>query len=173
VLLDSEIWVPKFWGGVAKNLRLLCDTQTLIIAAIAKEFPDFIECKGSPTCQQNFAIGPILNWLKPWSIDSSGMYNPEESKLHSRRRENLKSHLAETIFSVTTHFLKSFTSLSFKVFKINFVWIPCLSQAYYMSYLTQPSSSSSFPFPFVPLQRRGCLVAPLFLWIVLVPCAGD
>jgi hypothetical protein len=23
--------------------------------------------------------------------------------------------------------------------------------------------SSSFPFPFVPLQRRGCLVAPLFL----------
>jgi hypothetical protein len=33
--------------------------------------------------------------------------------------------------------------------------------------------SSSFTFPFVPLQRRGCLVAPLFLWIVLVPCAGD
>jgi hypothetical protein len=33
--------------------------------------------------------------------------------------------------------------------------------------------TSSFPFPFVPLQRRGCLVAPLFLWIVLVPCAGD
>jgi hypothetical protein len=32
--------------------------------------------------------------------------------------------------------------------------------------------SSSFPFPFVPLQRRGCLVAPLFLWIVLVPCVG-
>jgi hypothetical protein len=32
------------------------------------------------------------------------------------------------------------------------------------------SSSSSFPFPFVPLQRRGCLVAPLFLWIVSVPC---
>jgi hypothetical protein len=32
---------------------------------------------------------------------------------------------------------------------------------------------SSFPFPFVPLQRRECLVAPLFLWIVLVPCAGD
>jgi hypothetical protein len=31
----------------------------------------------------------------------------------------------------------------------------------------------SFPFPFVPLQRWGCLVAPLFLWIVLVPCAGD
>jgi hypothetical protein len=30
-----------------------------------------------------------------------------------------------------------------------------------------------FPFPFVPLQRRRCLVAPLFLWIVLVPCAGD
>jgi hypothetical protein len=25
----------------------------------------------------------------------------------------------------------------------------------------------------VPLQRRGCLVAPLFLRIVLVPCAGD
>jgi hypothetical protein len=25
----------------------------------------------------------------------------------------------------------------------------------------------SFPFPFVPLQRRGCLVAPLFLRIVL------
>jgi hypothetical protein len=24
-------------------------------------------------------------------------------------------------------------------------------------------SSSSFPFPFVPLQRRGCLVAPWFL----------
>jgi hypothetical protein len=23
--------------------------------------------------------------------------------------------------------------------------------------------NSSFPFPFVPLQRRGCLVAPLFL----------
>jgi hypothetical protein len=23
--------------------------------------------------------------------------------------------------------------------------------------------TSSFPFPFVPLQRRGCLVAPLFL----------
>jgi hypothetical protein len=34
-------------------------------------------------------------------------------------------------------------------------------------------SSSSLPFPFVPLQRRGCLVAPLFLRIVLVPCAGD
>jgi hypothetical protein len=33
--------------------------------------------------------------------------------------------------------------------------------------------SSSFPFQFVPLQRRGCLVAPLFLWIVLVPCGGD
>jgi hypothetical protein len=33
--------------------------------------------------------------------------------------------------------------------------------------------TSSFPFPFVSLQRRGCLVAPLFLWIVLVPCAGD
>jgi hypothetical protein len=33
--------------------------------------------------------------------------------------------------------------------------------------------SSSFPFPFVPLQRRGCLVAPWFLWIVLVPCVGD
>jgi hypothetical protein len=33
--------------------------------------------------------------------------------------------------------------------------------------------SSSFPFPFVPLQRRGCLVAPLFLWIALVPFAGD
>jgi hypothetical protein len=33
--------------------------------------------------------------------------------------------------------------------------------------------SSSFPFPFVPLQRRGCLMAPLSLWIVLVPCAGD
>jgi hypothetical protein len=32
--------------------------------------------------------------------------------------------------------------------------------------------SSSFPLPFAPLQRRGCLVAPLFLWIVLVPCAG-
>jgi hypothetical protein len=31
----------------------------------------------------------------------------------------------------------------------------------------------SSSFPFVPLQRRGCLVAPLFLWIVLVPCAGD
>jgi hypothetical protein len=31
----------------------------------------------------------------------------------------------------------------------------------------------SFPFPFVPLQRRGCLVAPLFLWIVLAPFAGD
>jgi hypothetical protein len=30
--------------------------------------------------------------------------------------------------------------------------------------------SSSFPFPFVPLQRRGCLVAPWFIWIVLVPC---
>jgi hypothetical protein len=28
--------------------------------------------------------------------------------------------------------------------------------------------SSSFPFPFVPLQCRGCLVVPLFLWIVLV-----
>jgi hypothetical protein len=28
-------------------------------------------------------------------------------------------------------------------------------------------------FPFVPLRRRGCLVAPFFLWIVLVPCAGD
>jgi hypothetical protein len=25
----------------------------------------------------------------------------------------------------------------------------------------------------VPLQRRGCMVSPLFLWIVLVPCAGD
>jgi hypothetical protein len=25
----------------------------------------------------------------------------------------------------------------------------------------------------VPLQRRGCLVAPWFLWIVSVPCAGD
>jgi hypothetical protein len=25
----------------------------------------------------------------------------------------------------------------------------------------------------VPLQRRGCLVAPWFLWIVFVPCAGD
>jgi hypothetical protein len=24
-------------------------------------------------------------------------------------------------------------------------------------------STSSFPFPFVPLQRRGCLLAPLFL----------
>jgi hypothetical protein len=34
-------------------------------------------------------------------------------------------------------------------------------------------SSSSFPFPFVTLQSRGCLVAPWFLWIVLVPCAGD
>jgi hypothetical protein len=33
--------------------------------------------------------------------------------------------------------------------------------------------SSSFPFPFLPLQRRGCLVAPWFLWIVLVPCVGD
>jgi hypothetical protein len=33
--------------------------------------------------------------------------------------------------------------------------------------------SSSFPFPFVPLQRRRRLVAPLFIWIVLVPCAGD
>jgi hypothetical protein len=33
--------------------------------------------------------------------------------------------------------------------------------------------SYSFPFPFVPLQRRGCLMAPLSLWIVLVPCAGD
>jgi hypothetical protein len=32
---------------------------------------------------------------------------------------------------------------------------------------------SSFPFPFVPLQRRRCLVAPWFLSIVLVPCAGD
>jgi hypothetical protein len=32
---------------------------------------------------------------------------------------------------------------------------------------------TSFPFPFVPLQRRGCLVAPLFLWMVLVPCASD
>jgi hypothetical protein len=43
-----------------------------------------------------------------------------------------------------------------------------------LSYLPLSSSfSSSFPFPFVPLQRRGCLVAPLFLWIVLVPCAGD
>jgi hypothetical protein len=31
----------------------------------------------------------------------------------------------------------------------------------------------SSSFPFVPLQRRGCLVAPLFLSIVLVPCAGD
>jgi hypothetical protein len=26
-----------------------------------------------------------------------------------------------------------------------------------------PLSSASFPFPFVPLQRQGCLVAPLFL----------
>jgi hypothetical protein len=34
-------------------------------------------------------------------------------------------------------------------------------------------NTSSFPFPFVPLQRRGCLVAPWFLWIVLAPCAGD
>jgi hypothetical protein len=25
----------------------------------------------------------------------------------------------------------------------------------------------------VPLQRRGCVVAPCFLWIVLVPCAGN
>jgi hypothetical protein len=32
---------------------------------------------------------------------------------------------------------------------------------------------SSFPFPFVPLQLRGCLVAPWFLWIVLGPHAGD
>jgi hypothetical protein len=36
-----------------------------------------------------------------------------------------------------------------------------------------PYQPSSFPFPFVSLQRRGCLVAPLFLWIVSVPCAGD
>jgi hypothetical protein len=43
---------------------------------------------------------------------------------------------------------------------------------YFCSYLKQIFSPFSFPFPFVPLQRRGCLVAPLFLWIVLVPCAG-
>jgi hypothetical protein len=36
--------------------------------------------------------------------------------------------------------------------------------------LKKNQTSSSFPFPFVPLQRRGCLVAPWFLWIVLVPC---
>jgi hypothetical protein len=30
----------------------------------------------------------------------------------------------------------------------------------------RPRGTSSFPFPFVPLQHRGCLVAPLFLWIV-------
>jgi hypothetical protein len=39
--------------------------------------------------------------------------------------------------------------------------------------MLEPGMTSSFPFPFVPLQRWGCLVAPLFLWIVLVPCAGD
>jgi hypothetical protein len=35
------------------------------------------------------------------------------------------------------------------------------------------SEESSFPFPFAPLRRRGCLVAPWFLWIILVPCACD
>jgi hypothetical protein len=30
----------------------------------------------------------------------------------------------------------------------------------------------SFPFPFVPLQRRGCLVAPLFLWVVFSTLCG-
>jgi hypothetical protein len=39
------------------------------------------------------------------------------------------------------------------IFKINFnIIVP-----------QKGASSSSFPFPFVPLQRRGCLVAPLFL----------
>jgi hypothetical protein len=32
-----------------------------------------------------------------------------------------------------------------------------------VSLIAQNSSSSSFPFPFVPLQQWGCLVAPLFL----------
>jgi hypothetical protein len=41
------------------------------------------------------------------------------------------------------------------------------------NYIILCINNSSFPFPFVPLQRRGCLVAPWFLWIVLVPCAGD
>jgi hypothetical protein len=30
-------------------------------------------------------------------------------------------------------------------------------------YICEISIIFSFPFPFVPLQRRGCLVAPLFL----------
>jgi hypothetical protein len=48
---------------------------------------------------------------------------------------------------------------------------PPIESFFFFFFLKDPFSS--FPFPFVPLQRRGCLVAPLFLWIVLVPCAGD
>jgi hypothetical protein len=33
-------------------------------------------------------------------------------------------------------------------------------------------TNTSFPFPFVPLQRQGCLVAPLFLWIVFSTLCG-
>jgi hypothetical protein len=47
-----------------------------------------------------------------------------------------------------------------------------LVKSWIVKYTTMRCSSSS-PFPFVPLQRRGGLVAALFLWIVLVSCEGD
>jgi hypothetical protein len=56
------------------------------------------------------------------------------------------------------------------------IWIFLDCYAFSLSALYKriiETSSSSFPFPFVSLQRRGWLVAPWFLWIVLVPCAGD
>jgi hypothetical protein len=70
-----------------------------------------------------------------------------------------------TKFQITYVHIKSVLNNSFRSTTYN----PCQ-----FSILQQfITNTSSFPFPFVPLQRRGCLVAPLFLWIVLVPCAGD
>jgi hypothetical protein len=105
---------------------------------------------------------------------------PEDCHLHTRRRGNLKSR-------------KPFSSCHVSIWRILFrgcfsyrgwtrqvrweekdldgngcstFWCTLLERAL-------RDWETSFPFPFVPLQRRGCLVVPWFLWIVLVPCAGD
>jgi hypothetical protein len=136
------------------------------------------------------AIGPLPHLSLPiphWSAQST--WTPTYSAMFSRKAHSSpwwwRQHVPLKHRSTSTwrHGSTSQKTLKFIVK----IWLPIrtINGNFYVTIdnffwkcnnavrSTSVYFTSSFPYPFVPLQRRGCLVAPLFLWIVLVPCAGD
>jgi hypothetical protein len=73
-----------------------------------------------------------------------------------------------TYFSIKIRYIKVLSKITFTLqdyrqttIKLCFYFVGIMPGVFFRNFYIH--ISSSFPFPFVPLQRRGCLVALLFL----------